>query len=98
MTRFGKSSTVSGVLDVAVATRGTDRANTRLRSDSYRDELANVAVAARGTDRANTTLRSDSYRDELANIAADTHDDTGPQPTVQEIEAVLADLDAPGRG
>lgn len=45
-----------------------------------------------------TTLRSQTYRDELANVAADTHDETGPQPTVQEIEAVLADLEAPGRG
>ena len=45
-----------------------------------------------------TMLRSDSYRDELANVAADIHDETGPQPTVQEIEAVLADLDALGRG
>jgi hypothetical protein len=45
-----------------------------------------------------TMLRSDTYRDELADVAADTHDGTGPQSTVQEIEAVLADLDAPGRG
>lgn len=39
-------------------------------------------------------LRSDTYRDELAKVAEDTHDDIGPNrlPTVQEIDAVLADL------
>lgn len=42
-----------------------------------------------------TMLRSETYRDELADVAADAHDETGPQPTVQEIESVLADLDAP---
>jgi hypothetical protein len=39
-------------------------------------------------------LVSETYLAELADVAADTHDETGPQPTVEEIEGVLADLDA----
>ena len=39
-------------------------------------------------------LVSETYRDELEAVAEDRADETGPQPTVQEIEAVLADLDA----